>query len=350
MMGDAAQAYVPAALQALAAFGIEPADLRFVHLSENVTFRAIDRRDGSPLVLRLHRPWYHDIAALRSEHLWTRALVQAGIAAPEPLLTPAGESFAQVDIVATGEQRWAGLARWVDGELLGDVVARETDSATNARHFRHLGAIMAAMHNQAVAWTPPAGFQRHALDADGLMGPQPFWGPFWDHAIFSAAERDMLLGARDRLHAALTRYGKPGRTFSLIHADLHPRNVLIDGARAAVIDFDDAGFGWHQYDLAVALVTYQDHRDFGLFRDACIAGYRSVRALADADLALLPMFLLIRDMVQMGWFHQRPELPRSAVLPRIKARIFRSLPLDPAELPVLRSRQPGEAGVTHNAR
>jgi hypothetical protein len=33
------------------------------------------------------------------------------------------------------------------------------------------------------------------------------------------------------------------------------------------------------------------------------------------------MFLLIRDMAQVGWFHQRPELPRAAVLPRIKARI-----------------------------
>ncbi len=176
MTDEAEQAYTPAALQALAAFGVEPADLHFVHISENVTFRATDKRDGAPLVLRLHRPWYHDIAALRSEHLWTRALVQVGIAAPEPLLTPTGENFAQIDIVATGEQRWAGLARWVEGELLGDVVAQETNRAVNARHFAHLGAIMAAMHNQATGWTPPDGFERHALDADGLMGLQSVLG------------------------------------------------------------------------------------------------------------------------------------------------------------------------------
>jgi hypothetical protein len=35
------------------------------------------------------------------------------------------------------------------------------------------------------------------------------------------------------------------------------------------------------------------------------------------------MFLLIRDMVQVGWFHQRPELPRTAVLTPLKQRIFR---------------------------
>jgi Ser/Thr protein kinase RdoA (MazF antagonist) len=319
---EAARAYEPAAREALAAFGIVPAELRFVRLSENVTFRATDASDGSLLVLRLHRPWYHNIAELRSEHEWTRALVEAGIAAPEPLLTQAGESFAQVEIAATGERRWAGLARWVEGELLADVVARETNPAANARHFARMGAIMAAVHDQATGWTPPSGFQRHALDADGLMGSEPFWGPFWDHPILSPAERDLMLTWRDRLHGALTRYGKPARTFSLIHADLHPRNVVIDGVRAALIDFDDAGFGWHQYDLAVALVAYQDHAAFAVFRDACIEGYRSVRAISDADLALLPMFLLIRDMAQMGWYDQRPELKRPpTVLPRLKERI-----------------------------
>lgn len=325
MTAEAEQAYAPAAREALRAFGIEPAEVRFVRMSENVTFRVTDARNGSLLVLRLHRPGYHGIAALRSEHMWTRALVQAGIAAPEALLTPGGESFAQVE-VAAGEPRWAGLARWVKGELLADVVAREGDVAANARCFAHIGQIMAAIHDQAVGWTPPAGFQRHTLDADGLMGPEPRWGPFWDHAVLSPAERAMLLDARDRLHAALSRYGKPAGTFSLIHADLHPGNVLIDGTRAAVIDFDDAGFGWHQYDIAVALIAYQDHPGFVAFRDACVAGYRSVRAISEADLALLPMFLLIRDLAQLGWFHQRPELQRSAMTEQLRARIFSKVP------------------------
>ncbi|MEJ0015860.1 MAG: phosphotransferase [Acetobacteraceae bacterium] len=192
----------------------------------------------------------------------------------------------------------------------------ESDTAANALRFARLGAIMAAMHDQATTWTPPAGFRRHALDADGLLGPAPFWGPFWDHPILSPAERRLMLATRDTLHAALTRLGKPARTYSLIHADLHPHNVLIDGTHAAVIDFDDAGYGWHQYDLAVALVTHQEHPGFGVFRDACIAGYRSVRAIEDEALALVPMFLLIRGMVQMGWYHQRPELPRSTDLSR----------------------------------
>jgi Ser/Thr protein kinase RdoA (MazF antagonist) len=322
-MTEAGQAYAPAARQALAAFGVTPADVTFVNMSENVTFRVTDSRDGAQLVLRLHRPWYHDIEELNSEHLWTRALVEAGVAAPEPLLTMGGESFAQVEIPVTGERRWAGLARWVDGELLHHVVEREADPTATLRYFGQLGALMAAMHDQATGWSPPAGFRRHALDADGLLGPAPFWGPFWDHPIFSADERDLLLHQRDALHAALMRYGKPARTFSLIHADLHPRNVVIDGSHAAVIDFDDAGFGWHQYDLAVALVSYQDEEAFPAIRDACIAGYRSVRTISEQDLALLPMFLLIRDMAQIGWCGQRPELPRNDSLAILRERVCR---------------------------
>ena len=321
MSEAAAQAYVPAAEAALAAFGVPAAAMRFVRLAENVTFRVTDARDGRPLVLRLHRPWYHTIEELRSEHLWTRALVAAGVATPEPLLTPAGESFAQVAVAATGERRWAGLARWVEGDLLGDVVAQETDRAANLRRFAGLGALMARMHDQAVAWTPPAGFTRHALDADGLMGPEPFWGPFWDHAVFTPEERALMLGLRGALHAALLRYGRSAATYSLIHADLHPRNVVVDGTRVAVIDFDDAGWGWHLYDLAVALNDYQDHPDFAAFRDAAVAGYRDLRPLPEADLGLLPMFLLIRDAKQIGWFHQRPEIERPALIPALAASV-----------------------------
>ena len=138
------------------------------------------------------------------------------------------------------------------------------------------------------------------------MGRAPFWGEFWNHRLVSPVQREVLMVARDRIHAALNRYGEGA--WSLIHADLHPGNVLVGGEALAVIDFDDAAFGWHQYDLAVALVHQHDHSHFADFRDACVRGYRTVRAIPDTDLSLLPMFLLVRRMVQIGWLHQRPEL------------------------------------------
>jgi len=42
-------------------------------------------------------------------------------------------------------------ARWVDGELLAEVMARETDPAAIRRYFAQLGAMMAAMQTDGAA-------------------------------------------------------------------------------------------------------------------------------------------------------------------------------------------------------
>ncbi|MEJ2132664.1 MAG: phosphotransferase, partial [Gammaproteobacteria bacterium] len=133
-------------------------------------------------------------------------------------------------------------------------------------------------------------------------------------------ERRRILRARGAIRATLLDYGKEPTTFSLIHADLHPHNVMVDGERLYVIDFDDAGFGWHQYELAVALFYYKGEKNFDVMRAALIAGYRSERDLTDTALELLPMFLLIRALVLLGWIHGRPELDRTDVLRRLIRR------------------------------
>src|SRR5579864_4442337 len=297
----------PAAVEALGAFGVPAAELSFVSLSENATFRATDARDGRALTLRLHRSWYHDLEELESERAWIRALAAAGIAVPEPMPTLSGQDYASVRIEASGETRWAGMARWIDGEILAGIVEAEPDISRNAAHFRGLGALMARLHAHADAWKPPPSFKRRAVDADGLMGPSPHWGQFWSHPVLSPAERALLLAVRAQLHDSLTRYGKNRSSFCLIHADLHPGNVLIAPAGAAVIDFDDAAFGWRIYDFAVALVGYQNHPGYEAFREALFQGYETVMPTPERSAELLPMFMLIRNLAQIGWLGQRPE-------------------------------------------
>ena len=61
------------------------------------------------------------------------------------------------------------------------------------------------------------------------------------------------------------------------------------------------------YDLATALVEYRDAEDFPVLRDAMLSGYVEHRALAEEDLAMLPLFLLLRELALIGWLHERPE-------------------------------------------
>ena len=178
--------------------------------------------------------------------------------------------------------------------------------------FSRLGGIMGALHEQASGWTPPPGFTRHAFDADGLMGEQPFWGRFWESPHLEASQRRSLDALRRRIHAMLRDYSKATSVFTLIHADLHAANVIVNGERLHVIDFDDAGFGWHAYDFAVALYHHQDDADYPAIRDALIAGYRKVRPVADDTVATIPLFLLIRSLASIGWTAARPELARNA--------------------------------------
>jgi Ser/Thr protein kinase RdoA (MazF antagonist) len=302
----AAEIFTGPAIEALRAFQIEPRRIELVSVSENVTFRVGGEGDG--YALRLHRPGYHTIAELESEPAWTRALVAAGVAAPLSVPAPDGRYYVPVAIPATRESRYAGVVRWAEGEILDEVMRRDPDTRALSPRFEQLGSILAAMHDQASAWRPPARFTRHHLDREGLMGEAPFWGRFWEHPALTREERDLMTRTREKIREALGRYGQAAERYSLIHADLHPGNILIDGARLGVIDFDDAGFGWHMYDAAVCLVRQQTHAHFPAVRDALFRGYRSVRALSQEDEATLPMFLLIRGMAQIGWLGQRPEL------------------------------------------
>ena len=306
-----AKALDPATLRVIAERGLDEWDicaveLEMISISENTVFR-VDTNTGETYVLRIHRPGYHNLAELNSEQQWTAALKRAGIGVPLPRLTRDCRGYAIVPVPGSMETRHVGIVEWFEGVTLSSIMAQAPDEKALALHFDQLGRIAARIHNQAVSWQIPEDFQRHTFDANGLMGDAPFWGPFWILPELKAAEREHILNARRVIHHTLSDYGKGEGTYSLIHADLHPHNLLVNGDQLHVIDFDDAGFGWHQYEIAVALDAYRKPPHFEVARDALIAGYRSERPLSDAAIELLPMFLLIRSLALLGWLHERPE-------------------------------------------
>ncbi|MEN9505363.1 MAG: hypothetical protein RI958_1289 [Actinomycetota bacterium] len=295
--------------RAVASWDLRPTALRFVAARENAVFR-LECADGRSFALRVHRPGYHSLAELESEIEWTRALLEAGISVPQPLLTRAGTAYATVPYGAAGDTRQVGLVEWIDGTPLDDVL-RHADPVPI---YRELGGLMARMHNQAAAWTPSPGFVRHSLDANGLIGDAPWWGPFWDLPEMSPEQSTVITAARHLMYRTLVEYGTDRSSYSIIHADLLPQNVLMYRGAPVVIDFDDAGHGWHQYDMTVALVAFVGTSNLEACREAMLVGYRHERDFSDEDAAMLPMFMTIRQLVELGWLHTRVAefLPVSA--------------------------------------
>lgn len=300
--------YLAAAWEALKAFPIDVASIDFVSESENVTFKVNGFSEGERYVLRLHRPGYNSLEELNSERRWTSALKAYGIDVSVPIQMRGSDGFFHlVTVPELVEQRYASITSWLDGSTLCDHLDQADDPGERVAIFARIGELAAHTHNHSESWERPVGFTRRMLNADALLGEDPYWGRFWEHNALSRDESAIMLAARDHLKKILVRYGQQSNRFGLIHSDMNTDNIICQDRRLCLIDFDDTAFGWHVYDLASALIEYCGDQGFDDLKNGLLAGYQRIRPLAAQDLQMLPVFLLIRGMVTIGWFHQRPE-------------------------------------------
>ena len=305
--------WLACAHEALKHFPVSPRHVRLISRAENVSFYVEDEK-SERYVLRIHRPEYHTLRELISEQIWTEALLAENIDVPIVVRTTNKERYTQISV--NGDPRNAGLLRWVDGKSLRELsqVSRNTDNLS--RIYRAIGNLLAVLHEQASRWNPPGDFVRHSFDENGLMGEQPFWGRFWEASDLTPKQLDHLFSMRNRIYALLTQLPKDRDVYSLIHADLHTGNLISHGDNLHIIDFDDAGFGWHCYDFAVALSEVQEPEIRIPLMESLFEGYEEKRHLTNWVKKLVPLFNVIRHLVHIGWIDARPDLSRDPVYKR----------------------------------
>ncbi|MEM1153631.1 MAG: phosphotransferase [Pseudomonadota bacterium] len=307
-----------AALRTLSAWDLEVDSVAFFSQSENIVLRA--ETSTGTYALRLHRPGYHSLEELNSEILLHDMVRAAGLETPAALKTQDGQYYTQIEMPNSGESRYAGLSRWMNGTVLEAFIESSTDAATRRGYFQQLGQLMATLHNYAAKWTPPPQFVRHRLDEDGLAGATPFWGRFWEASPASSSQKAILETARSDLYEFLSALDKGPERFNVIHADLHPGNILVDADQVTIFDFDDAGFGWFLYDVATALFdSWYEDDDYQNTLAAVIEGYAEQRPFTDEMRETLPKFLLMRMLAYVGWLNDRPETAGYGELPDLIA-------------------------------
>ena len=226
------------------------APVSLVAARENRVYR-VDGPDG-PSVLRLHRQGYRSTEEIHSELQWMEMLAANSMSVPKPVPSQDGTFVKTIHGIVVD------MLSWVDGIPL----AKTHVTADN--HYE-LGCLLAKMHNLNDQWELPSGFSRPTWD---LVGDQPLWGRFWDNPHLTQEQRKRFLQFRDTARGAIDTMDQPD--FGLIHADLVPDNVLIDGNQLQLIDFD-----------AVAMVI------------ACLM---SPRLLIAVDVRVLAMYWLMQQL------------------------------------------------------
>lgn len=112
--------------------------------------------------------------------------------------------------------------------------------------------------------------------------------------------------------ARLAAFGTSPERYGLIHADTRLANLLVDGGRVSVIDFDDSGFSWYLYDAGTSASFFEDQPHVPALVDSWLSGYRRVLSLPAEDEAEIWTFIMFRRLLLVAWIgsHQGADIAR----------------------------------------
>jgi len=279
----------------------EAAPVSLLTISENATYVVDEEANGRRLVLRVHRPDYHTDAEILSELAWVAALREDGVVeAPRPV--PAEDGTL--------------LCSFPDGDTRRYVVAfehmsgKEPDPTDDlVKWYGRLGEINARLHRHSRNWKRPPSFVRKIWTFDTIIGKDAYWGDWRQGLGLTEDGRTLLERAAKQLEEQTRAYGAGPDRFGLIHCDMRPANLLVDGNRLGVIDFDDCGLSWFPYDFAAAVSFLETEPYLGDLMAAWVDGYRKVSPLSKGDEAALPMFVMLRRMQLTAWVASHAETP-----------------------------------------
>ena len=282
----------------------DPNSFKLLAARENTIYCA-ETAQGK-IVIRKHRAGYQDAAGIESELCLMHAMKAANCSVPDAIAAKDNRF-----VIAHDGDHFTAIS-WVSGQTMSDVLSSDPSSDRITQIYHDLGLCLAEFHDAADAWSPPKNFSRHSWDRLGLVGPQPFWGRFWDNPDLLPDERYIFTQIQDQMNEALSHL-EDTLDYGLIHADLIPDNVMIDENDITFLDFDDCGFGFRLYDIATILLKQIETHDFQDKAKALMEGYRTRR---DLDPRFVLMFLVLRSLTYVGWIVDRPNIENAAVRSR----------------------------------
>jgi Ser/Thr protein kinase RdoA (MazF antagonist) len=275
-------------------FGVVDASYESLADSENANHR-VTTATGERYLLRQHRSDGRSLTALESELIWLTHLHERGLEVQRPAPLRSG-AFVLLD-----DSRRFSLLTWIEGEVMETI-----DEVQAAR----VGALMARLHLIADDFNPPPSFERPHYDAQFLTETlATLRGIAWLEGDWALLERAVL--------KAQPAFELPQQT--VIHADLHPGNLIWRGDEVMAIDFDRCGLGPLGFDMMSALGYLE--------ADACDAflhGYQQVRALPAGFEAQRHLYTIAEWLTNLAFLAPRPqerEFVDTVMLPGLRQQL-----------------------------
>jgi Ser/Thr protein kinase RdoA (MazF antagonist) len=291
--------------RAVKRFGLtDGADVKLINVSENATYKVEDG-SGRKWALRVHREGYHSRTAIASELAWLAALRESGgVATPTAVRGLDGELIQTVAGEGLPNPRNVVLFDWENGA---------EPERTDVAGFELLGETAAHMHAHVRRWHRPPWFERHSWDFETSLGSRPHWG-YWKNGMGMTSEAlEAFSETVALIQRRLDTFGKSPDRFNLVHGDMRLANLLMDGSKVKVIDFDDCGFSWLLYDCATTVSFFEHASEVPELLKAWVRGYRRIGSLSPEEENEIATFVMLRRLLLVAWIgsHSETDLAQS---------------------------------------
>jgi Ser/Thr protein kinase RdoA (MazF antagonist) len=268
----------------------EPRHCRLISRGVNDVYQVT--ASAGTYYLRVSGHGWRSREAIEAELALIADLYERGLAVAPAV--PREDGSFLTSLLAPEGERFAVLFAQAPGASVRDITPRQA---------RAYGRLAAALHTAADA--APTLYRRFDLDERHLLD-EPL------QAIRAAMLHidggdDLIFLERvaERVRHRLMALPRTPPEYGLCHGDLHPANVRFDAAgQPTLFDFDCMGYGWRAYDLTVFLWNAFGERRPKRWREsrwrAFRRGYRELRLLPEELDAVLPFFLVARQIWLMG--------------------------------------------------